>query len=696
MLITKLKMSYFGRFCEKEIELQPGINLIYGQNEAGKTTLHTFIKGMLFGIERLRGRGAASKEDVYTRYLPWSYPGAYGGSMEIEVGDRKYRLTRSFHANDKSFTVTDLSTGREVKLREGLISELIPGLTESTFRNTVSIEQLKAQTDAELAAQVRNYIANLSVAKSKEVNVAKAVSTLNEQRKQLEPTLSTTALKALQAEIEEGLAREERIDQLTLQLHERQQQEQELVSRREALTAALDHEAVERMNQLPAILEKYRTYQELTRQAAQAEMQEEELKRRISVGERAQKAMDTLKEDKRLAEALTAEITEKDRRLGELHNEYELKKQSGVRNGLFSLLPGIAIAIIALVASGISLAGILLAAVTALSGMTGFYLLQGKQRKAYNQYQAEAGELQQGIIRDQNNLNDIYTRNQAESIAALEDQLEKAQKEFYALESVREQLKDLENRKNALDDSRDSLYEIIMKYIQYFLPKEELTQESMQQLQEVIRLKKQEYSGQLETLNTQSETCRLAIEKLKWEISSLEGNEEQLLRNQEKYQNLVQTQKENSIELEAIKLALSSIQELSSDIHDSFGQQLNQAVSEIIFDVTEERYGDLKIDEKLGVKVGWNGEYVLLDRLSAGTIDQVYFALRLAVADLLLGADEVPLLLDDSFALYDDIRVRAALKQISTRRQILLFTCHKREKRILEEMGIPYHMVDLS
>jgi uncharacterized protein YhaN len=696
MLITKLKMSYFGRFCEKEIELQPGINLIYGQNEAGKTTLHTFIKGMLFGIERLRGRGAASKEDVYTRYLPWSYPGAYGGSMDIEVGDRKYRLTRSFHANDKSFTVTDLSTGREVKLREGLISELIPGLTESTFRNTVSIEQLKAQTDTELAAQVRNYIANLSVAKSKEVNVAKAVSTLNEQRKQLEPTLSTTALKALQTEIEEGLAREERIDQLTLQLHERQQQEQELASRREALTASLDHEAVERMNQLPAILEKYRTYQELTRQATQAEMQEEELKRRITAGERAQISMDKLKEDKRLAEVLTAEITEKDRQLGELHNEYKLKKQPGARNGLLTLLPGITIAGIAMEASGASLVGILLAAVAVLSGMTGFILLQRKNRRTYEQYQTEAKELQQRMILDRNNLNDIFTRNQAESIIALEGKLEKVQKEFYALESVREQLKDVENRKNALDDSRDSVYEVIMKYMQYFLPKEELTQESMQQLQEVIRIKKQENSGQLEALNTQSENCRLAIEKLRWEISSLESNEEQLLRNQERYQNLVQTQKENSIELEAIKLALSSIQELSSDIHDSFGQQLNQAVSEIIFEVTGERYGDLKIDEKLGVKVGWNGEYVLLDRLSAGTIDQVYFALRMAVADLLLGTDEVPLLLDDSFALYDDIRVRAALKQISTRRQILLFTCHKREKGILEEMGISYHMVDLS
>jgi hypothetical protein len=101
----------------------------------------------LFGIERLRGRGSASKDDLYTRYLPWDYPGAYGGSMELSIGDKEYRLQRSFHANDKSFTITELSTGREVKLKEGLISEMLPGLTESAFRNTISIEQLKAQMD---------------------------------------------------------------------------------------------------------------------------------------------------------------------------------------------------------------------------------------------------------------------------------------------------------------------------------------------------------------------------------------------------------------------------------------------------------------------------------------------------------------------------------------------------------------------
>ena len=167
MLFKKLKLNYFGRFHNREIELKPGINLIYGENETGKSTLHTLIKGMLFGIERLRGRGSASKEDVYTRYLPWDYPGAYSGSMDIQIGDKEYRLQRSFHANDKNFTILDISTGREVKLKEGLISELMTGLTESTFKNTISIEQLKAQTDAELAVLVRNYISNLSITKSK-------------------------------------------------------------------------------------------------------------------------------------------------------------------------------------------------------------------------------------------------------------------------------------------------------------------------------------------------------------------------------------------------------------------------------------------------------------------------------------------------------------------------------------------------
>lgn len=175
----------------------------------------------------------------------------------------------------------------------------------------------------------------------------------------------------------------------------------------------------------------------------------------------------------------------------------------------------------------------------------------------------------------------------------------------------------------------------------------------------------------------------------------MEGNEEELLRNKVKFLELEHKQKENAVELEAVKLALTSITQLSADIHDSFGQQLNDAVSDVIGKVTGQKYTDLKVDEKLEVKVGWNQDYVLLDRLSAGTIDQVYFALRMAVADLLLGKDEV-VILDESFAFYDEMRVKEALSELSRRKQVILFTCHKREQIILGEMMVPYHFVDLS
>jgi uncharacterized protein YhaN len=217
----------------------------------------------------------------------------------------------------------------------------------------------------------------------------------------------------------------------------------------------------------------------------------------------------------------------------------------------------------------------------------------------------------------------------------------------------------------------------------------------MKKLQDEIAKRKQDSYGRLSEINLQLEHCRIDIEKLKWEITALEGNEEELLKNKERYEELLHKREEDTKELEAVRLALSTIQELSSNIHDSFGQKLNQSVSEVISEVTGRKYTDLKIDEKLEVKVGLNGSYVLLNRLSAGTIDQVYFALRMAVADLLLGK-EIPLLLDDSFALYDDTRVGAVLTTLAMRRQVILFTCHKREQQLLDKLKLPYHLVELS
>ncbi len=703
MLFTKLKLNYFGKFCQKEIELKPGLNLIYGENESGKSTLHAFIKGMLFGIERLRGRGAASKEDVYTRYLPWDYPGAYGGSLELEIGGKTYRLSRSFHANDKSFTILDLATGREIKLKEGAVSELIPGLSEAAFRNTVSIEQLKAQTDSELALQVRNYIANLSAAKSKEVNVGKAVSFLGEQKKRLEALHNMTQLDELRSEIEEGIAREEKMDQLTLQLQKLLEQEKELQKQREELAAALDQKEEYRMEQLPAIAEKYRSYRELEQQLFRLERTEEELKKRIEEGERWQQAVRQLKEDRGAAEAINDKMKELERRSLELAGRKEELEKKGKKAPYYCILP-VAVAVILAVVSavlpaaaggGIRIPGLLLAGGFLFAGLLGYYFLENKKQKASKELFHKEKELQDQGAELQKELRLILERNRANRMEELNDRQEEALRGIYTAENARTQLEDLQQRRNETVDSMDTAYDTIMNYIRYYIPAEELTEDIMEHLTGELRRRKEERDSRRARINEEDRNNRLQIEKLRWEISRLEGNEEELLRNQEKYRRLVQQQEADTVELEAIKLALSSIQELSAEIHDSFGNQLNQAVSEVICKVTGERYGDLKIDEKLGVKVGWNGDYVLLERLSAGTIDQVYFALRLAVADLLLGR-EMPLLLDDSFAFYDDRRVRAALAEVADKRQVLLFTCHKREQELLEELKLPYHFVELG
>ena len=696
MLLKKLKLNYFGRFNNKEIELKPGINLICGDNEAGKSTLHTFIKGMFFGIERLRGRGAASKEDLYTRYLPWEYPGAFGGSMDIEVNGKDYRIQRSFHANDKSFAIIELSTGREVKLKEGMISELIPGLSESTFKNTISIEQLKAATDTELATQVRNYIANLSVAKSKEVNVTKAVKSLNEQRKLIEGTQNPMAIKTLQTEIEEGIATEARMDKLTLQLRDLLVQEQQWMEQKEKLSASLDQEATRRMEQLPAILEKYRSYQGIDQQINQLNSQMDELKKRIAEGERQQQVLEQLKEDRKHAETQRSELHELEKQESGLKQTVEITRRSGNKILYYSLLPAVLIAILVVALTGVQLVGILIAAICLLAGVGSYILINRKHQRSLQEAVNNHNQLTTRMTEAQNQIMDILTRYQVTNLEALADKQEELLRGFYTIENARKQIADIEQRKNEMIDSKDSLYDTIMTYLQYFIPVEELTSETMQRITDELRLRKQEGQDRQAEINKRYEECRLGLERIRWEISGLEGNEEQLIRNQKKLEQLIQQQSEGVIELEAIKLALSSIQELSAEIHDSFGHELNLAVSEIISEVTSKKYQDLKVDEKLEVKVGWNGDYVLLERLSAGTIDQVYFALRLAVADLLLGKDEVPLLLDDSFAMYDDTRVKAALTEAAKRSQILLFTCHKREQRLLEELQLPYHMVQLS
>ena len=183
MKITELILKNFGKFTNKQILLSDGINIIYGENESGKTTLHTFLKGMLFGMERKRGRAAAT--DTFRTYEPWENPNFYAGILRFTCGDRRFRLERNFDRYAKGGSLICEDDGEELSLEHGDLEILLGGMTESDYENTVSIGQLRVQTGEILAAELKNYAANLGTTKSMEIDIKSAFADLDKQKKNI-------------------------------------------------------------------------------------------------------------------------------------------------------------------------------------------------------------------------------------------------------------------------------------------------------------------------------------------------------------------------------------------------------------------------------------------------------------------------------------------------------------------------------
>lgn len=193
MRLLDLHINGFGKFHDTSISFQDGINIVYGKNEAGKSTLHTFIRGMLFGIERQRGR--AARNDVYSKYEPWENSGTYEGMLRLKSDGCIYRIERSFQKNKKEFTIINETSGRETEPTKAFLEQLLSGLSETAYNNTISISQLKSATEDGMISELKNYIANMNTTGNMALNITKATAYLKNQRKQLESQLMPEAAR---------------------------------------------------------------------------------------------------------------------------------------------------------------------------------------------------------------------------------------------------------------------------------------------------------------------------------------------------------------------------------------------------------------------------------------------------------------------------------------------------------------------
>lgn len=184
MKILGLLLRNFGKFQNQKIRFESGINIIYGENESGKSTIHTFIKGMLFGI--VRGRGRASVHDTYSIYEPWENPGYYSGILRFESGGKHFRIDRNFDKQNKKAELVCEDDGEELSIDDGDLEQLLGGMTQAGYDNTISVEQLKVRPDQSLDAALKEYASSCYASGNGDLRPEQAIACLEEKKKEVD------------------------------------------------------------------------------------------------------------------------------------------------------------------------------------------------------------------------------------------------------------------------------------------------------------------------------------------------------------------------------------------------------------------------------------------------------------------------------------------------------------------------------
>lgn len=612
MVIKELDLIHFGKFHHYKIELGPHLNVLCGPNEAGKSTICAFIRCMLFGARRLRGRAAAS--DLYSRYLPWETPGSYEGAIIFEYSRRTYRLYRNFYKDGQSVSLICLDTGKPEALPHGHLGDLIPGLTEENYLNTIHVAQGHSAIDTQFALELQSQAANLAMTGSATLHLGQALDYLKQERLKLQKTTPADQLKLL----------EEKINTIKAQkaAWSRENEKEGRLLRKD------DPEAL--AGQLA------RVRREMQQCQTRAGMLISEEKQWIQIVHDRQARADfwELPQDRKSSETDGGDDNDQSSHghtnvSGTFARRWLVCLAAGAILGvLFMLLWSILPPWLAGAGSAVSLFLVIL-------GILGGMGLFGRK-----------GDMEQP--KPQRQPSEAAAPEQRKAAMAQADQ-------------ARQQLAQIKKEKEQLGQNL------------------RLLEQKEAQLQE-----------QLGILKKHQERREWEAERQAEADNALEEYEEQVKALKSEIKALDQ-------ELFCIDTARQTIQSLAQEIHEDFGGQLCREASRIMEEIT----GNARrfyVNPDLKVSVDNSRTLVPMDRLSKGTVEQMHVALRLSASELVFGSEEMPVILDDTFAFYDDGRLKAFLRWLSEKRagQAILMTCQHRECDMLDGLNVDYNYVNLE
>lgn len=197
MIIKKIKIDNFGKIKDFSLNLSSGTNLIYGENEKGKSTIQNFIKAMLYGIPTKKEKG--NLYSLRERYSSASGE-KIGGELLVSYKSEEYIIKRSFGRTKKEdfSKIFDAITGEEVKIFDlEEPGKNFLGVNSSTFTKTLFISQLGVEVEKDKEEEIMDRIINLFHNGENEVSIEKAIDVLNKNIKSLTTLRKVGILDAL-------------------------------------------------------------------------------------------------------------------------------------------------------------------------------------------------------------------------------------------------------------------------------------------------------------------------------------------------------------------------------------------------------------------------------------------------------------------------------------------------------------------
>lgn len=712
----------FGKLTQQTLTLHDGLNLIELPNEAGKSTWAQFLFAMLYGVDTAE-RERAGVLPVKAKYQPWSGE-AMQGTLELEHEGAVIRITRTSTARAPlgAFSAVYADSGLPVEGMTGQnCGQLLLGVPKSVYQRSGFVRQLGLGLSQDGALEAR--LQALVTTGDETVSFAAADKLLQSWQNRVrhnktgripdcerELAAVDDALRQLSDEQQRNLDLHARLQALTQQeqrdlaalqavrAQQVQQKKQQLYDAKRAVMQAANRE-----NAAAAVCAKLPPEQTLQQLAQQAETLLAQPMPDAPPPTPQKPGCPSVfegVEPARLMEKAQRDAREFDRLCAKKHRPA----------ALFFLLAALSLALAAFdwfaLQKPLAAAGFVLCAAAGL--LVGFLCRRHNAARERDLEQA-----QQLLQRYENHSRDeftVYAADYREALRVWSEGCERAARDearYTRLVQERERalaallgsvrmFSAAEDAPGALSQTRAALAcyaahrEAMSAQEQAAARYAALTQAfgALPELPEAaapapVTLTEQQAQNALETTRALLGTVRSQLDQSRGRLESL-GSEAELSARRQALMQQLQTLDERRA---ALELARQTLTQANTALAARFSPRLVQEASALFAELSGGRYTRVQIDRQMELEAAEpDAPMRRLLSLSCGTADSLYLAVRLAICRLLLPG-EVPLVLDDALAMLDDERMRRALELLQNEartRQILLFTCHSRERAALE------------